>query len=294
MQLAFILNNYGHLFYLVGQSTYTPLIKSHHWNIKSLPLHYYRYIGAYFAVVAVLTIAGVSLELRALLLGDEKATPQLAITIALTACSNFAAIFQCKFYPDSLDKLHHLFFQVDFLFRKNLRRTFSYQSYRLNYSIKSIVCIFLGVINLIVVITLNAINDKELVITSIEMTLKCISVLVNLHAVFYIGLHVCNQENFCKIIDSVSSANNARSEQREDVLLVHLLNCRQIMTNIQIFKIIHFKLWKASQMISQHFGWTIILWYLQNFLDMTNSAFYLYIFVQNGHFALGILRTYNF
>lgn len=294
MQLAFILNNYGHLFYLVGQSTYNPLMRSHYLNIKSLPLHYYRYIGAYFAVVAALVVAGVSLELHALLLGDEKATPLLAITIALTACSNFSAIFQNKCYPNSLDKLHRLFFQIDLLFRKNLRRTFSYQSYRLNYSIKFYVCIFLGIFNLVVVITLNAINDRELVITSIEMTLKCLSMLVNLHAVFYIGLHVFNQENFCKIINSVSHANNARSEQREDVLLGQLLNCRQIMTNIQIFKIIHFKLWKASLTISQHFGWAIILWYLQNFLDMTNAAFYLYIFLQNGHFALGILRTYNF
>lgn len=64
----------------------------------------------------------------------------------------------------------------------------------------------------------------------------------------------------------------------------------EIIENIQIYKMVHFKLWMASQMISEYFGWDIIFLYLQSFLDMTISAFHIYLYIQNGQFAVGILR----
>lgn len=294
MQLSFVLRTYAHFFYVTGQSLYNPLLKSYHWHVKALPFHHYTFIAAYFAIVAVLTVVGETLELQALITHDEKATPVLAIAVALAACSNFAAMFQCAWYPDSVETIHQLFVQVDHLFRKNLRRTVSYEPYRDVYRIKFTICILLCVINLIVVVTLNMVYGKEILITTLEMILMCISVLTNLHAVFYVGLHVFMQENFCKIVDSVSGANGACGEPQVDVLFAQPLNSRHIITNIQIYKIVHFKLWMASQMISEYFGWDIIFWYLQSFLDMTNSVFYLYIFAQNGHFAAGILRTYPY
>lgn len=292
MQLSFVLSTYAHFFYVTGQSLYNPLLKSYHWHVKASSLRHYTFIAAYFAIVAVLTVAGETLELQALITHDEKATPILAIAVALAACSNFAAMAQCALYPDSVETIHHLFSQVDHLFRKNFRRTISYQSYHDVYRMKFTLSVLLCVINLIVVVTLNMVNDKELLITTLEMVLMCISVLTNLHAVFYVGLHVFLQEKFCKIVDSVSGANDARGEPQVDVLSTQSVNSRQIIQNIQIYKIVHFKLWMASQMISEYFGWDIIFWYLQSFLDMTNSVFYLYIFAQNGHFAAGILRTY--
>lgn len=242
----------------------------------------------------MLAIVGESLEVRALKTGRSQTSRLIAIEIAVTSCTNFAPILQCKFYPVSLKNIHQLFLQVDYIFRKNLHRTISNQSYHLSYRIKIIVCILAYVVNVIIVITLNVINDKELLITSLLLVLESVSVLINLHAVFYIGLQALAQEHFCKIIDSASGANDACSEKRIDKLFGNLPNCRQIMTNIHIYKIIHFKLWKASQAISEYFGWGILFWCLQNSLIMTNAAFYFYIFLQRGHFAAGILRMYRF
>lgn len=294
MQLSFILNNCGHFFYIIGQSTYSPLAKTHRLHEKFLPIEHYTYIGIYFVIVAVLAVVGETLEVRALRTGQTSASRLMAIAIAVTSCTLFAPILQCKSYPVSLKNIHELFLQVDYTFRKNLRRTISYQSYLLSYRMKFIVCILVYIVNVILVITLNVINDKELLITSLLLVLESLSVLINLHAVFYIGLHALVQEHFCKIIDSASGANDACSERGMDMLFGNSPNCRQIKTNIQIYKIVHFKLWKASQAISEYFGWGIMFWCLQNSLIMTNAAFYLYIFLQRGHFAAGILRTYRF
>lgn len=269
---------------------YNPLVRT--W--KYWPLLHFTYIGVYFATVTILTVVGETLELHALTTHDEKATPLLAIGIAITACSNFAAIIQCTLYPDSLEVIHQLFFHVDHLFRRNLRRTISYQPYRNGYRMKIIICVLLTAINAIVVVLLNILNDRELPITTINVILASISALKSLHAVFYVGLHVFIQEQFCRIIDRFCGGNNLRSDQRTDVLFEQSHTSREIITKIQIYKIVHFKLWKASQLISEYFGWEIVVFYLQSFLDMTNSVFYIYIFAQSGHFSAGILRTYRF
>lgn len=294
MRLALFLNNSGHFFYLVGQSTYNPLIKAYHWNVKSLPLKYYRYIGAYTVIVAVLAVAGETLQMQQLWTSPELASPVYSIAIAMAACSNFAAILQCTFYPDSLETLNRLFLQVNHLYRKSLQRNISYQSYRLSYIIRFNICILLYVINFGMTATLNVIHDKELLITSLEMALAFLSGLSNLHAVFYIGLHGFVQEHFCKIVDNASGTNDIRGEQTEDILFRQTLSSRKIIANIQIYKVVHFKLWTASRTISDYFGWDIIFRNLQNFLDMTNAAFHFYLFVQSGHFIDGILRTYFF
>lgn len=290
MQLSSVLTTYAHFFYLIGQSVYNPVVET--W--KSWPLLHYTYIGVYFATVTILTVVGETLELHALTTHDEKATPMLAIGIAITACSNFAAIIQCTLHPDSLEEIHQLFFQVDHVFRRNLRRTISYQPYRNTYRMKFIICVLLTAINAFVVVILNILTDREVHITTINIILASISALKNLHAVFYVGLHVFIQEQFCRIIDSVCGVPNVRSDQKTDVLFVQSRNSREIITKIQIYKIVHFKLWKASQLISEYFGWEIVVFYLLSFLDMTNSVFYIYIFAQSGHFAAGIMRTYRF
>lgn len=290
MQLSFVLTTYAHFFYVTGQSVYNPLVKTYHWRSKSLPLPHYTYVGVYLAAVTVLTVVGETMELHALTTQDENATPLLAIGIAISACSNFAAIIQCILNPDLLEEIHQLFSQVDHVFRKNLRRTISYQPYRDTYRMKFFICVLLTAINAIAVIILNILYDRELPITAMNMILGSISALKNLHAVFYVGLHVFIQDCFCRIVGSVGG----RSGQQTDVFFEQSHNSREIITKIQIYKIVQFKLWRASQMISEYFGWEIVVFYLQSFLDMTNAVFYIYIFAQSGHFSAGIIRTYRF
>lgn len=292
MQLSFVLTTYAHFFYITGQSVYNPLAKTYHWRLKSWSLLHYTYLGIYFVAVLVLTVAGETMELYALTMQEKYATPVLAIEIAISACSSFATIIQCTLYPASLEGIHQLFSQVDHVLRKKLHRTISYQPYRNTYRMKSIICLLLTVINVIVVISLNILYDREVPITVMNMVLASISTLKNLHAVFYVGLHVFIQEKFCEIIDSVCGVNNVGSDQRIDVLFEQSNNSREIITKIQIYKIVHYKLWRASHMISEYFGWEIVVFYLQNFWGMTNAAFYLYVFAQSGHFAAGIMRTY--
>lgn len=297
MQLSFILNNYGHFYYLIGQSTFNPLAKSYHKHRKLFLLQHFTYFAIYLTLVSILTATGLALELYALtsVPRSEKASPQLIISIVVTACSNFAAILQCKLYPNSLEAIHQIFSQVDHIFRKNLHRTIFYEPYRNVYIIKFYILVILFLIDFMVVIVLNVIFDGELPVTGIGLVLMCISVLSHLHALFYIGLHVFVQEKFCKIIASVCGASNIRNGEKEDALFVQSCNGRQIITKIQIYKIVHFKLWIASQKISEYFGWEIVVFYLQNFLHMTKSAFYIYMFAQDRQLAeAGIMRMYRF
>lgn len=297
MHLSFILNDYGHFFYLIGQSTFNPMAKTYHKHRKLFLLQHFTYFALYSTIISVLTATGLALELYALtsVPRNEKATPQLVISIVVTACSNFAAILQCKLYPNSLEAIHQLFSQVDHIFRKNLHRTVFYEPYRNVYRLKFYLVVILFLIDFIVVIILNVIFDGELPVTGIGLVLMCISVLSHLHALFYIGLHVFVLEKFGKIIGSVCGANNIRDEDKEDVLFVQSRNSRQVITKIQIYKIVHFKLWIASQKISEYFGWEIVVFYLQNFLHMTKSVFYIYIFAQDRQLSeVGIMRMYRF
>lgn len=293
MQLSSVLNDYGHFFYIIGQSTYNPCVRTQHTCRKLLCLQYFVYFGTYFTIISVLTVVGLALEIYAqkTTQSDEKSPPFLAIGIVVTACSNFAAMIQCKLYPNALETIHQLFSQVDHLCKRNLHRTIFYEPYRKVYQVKFYVLVVLFVMDFFVVMILNILNDRELPITGIALILMCISVLSHLHTLFYIGLHVFIYEKFCKIVDSVCGANRVRNGKKEDDLLVR--NGRQIVTKFQIYKIVHFKLWMASQKISEYFGWEIIVFYLQNFLLMTNSAFFIYVFAQNGRVSeTGIMRMY--
>lgn len=273
------------------------MAKTYHKHRKLFLLQHFTYFALYSTIISVLTATGLALELYALtsVPRNEKATPQLVISIVVTACSNFAAILQCKLYPNSLEAIHQLFSQVDHIFRKNLHRTVFYEPYRNVYRLKFYLVVILFLIDFIVVIILNVIFDGELPVTGIGLVLMCISVLSHLHALFYIGLHVFVLEKFGKIIGSVCGANNIRDEDKEDVLFVQSRNSRQVITKIQIYKIVHFKLWIASQKISEYFGWEIVVFYLQNFLHMTKSVFYIYIFAQDRQLSeVGIMRMYRF
>lgn len=295
MHLSFILKNYGHFFYLIGQSTFDPLAKTCHKHRKLFFLRYFTYFAIYFTIVLVLTATGLAMEFYALtsVLRNE-GSPNLVIGIVVTACSNFAAILQCKLYPNSVEAIHQIFSQVDHILRKNLHRTIFYEPYRNVYRVKFYVLVFLFLIDFIVAIIMNAIFDRELPVTGIGLFLMCISVLSHLHALFYIGLHVFVQEKFRKIIASVCGTKNIRNGEKEDAMFSRSRNSRQIVTKIQTYKIVHFKLWIASQKISEYFGWQIVIFYLQNFLHMTKSAFYIYMFAQDRQLAeAGIMRMYR-
>lgn len=296
MQLSFVLSSFGLFFYLIGQSTYKPSGKTkmtHRSVLSSLP--HFTFFGAYLTVVTLLTVAGLALAVKSVLSPDEEGTPLLVIGVVITACSNFAAILQCRLYPHSLEMVHQLFTQVDHLFRLNFRQTIFYESYRNEYLVKFGTLVALYLIDFFTVVVLNVVNGKEVPVTTIALLLMVISVFGHSHALFYIGLHVFIYAKFCKIIDSNIDRHLKCVLQLEDTCLVpqQSRNSRKIITKIQIYKIIHFKLWVASQMVSEYFGWEIIVSYLQNFLHMTNSAFHIYLFAQNGHLAeAGIMRTY--
>lgn len=209
MQLSFVLSVYGHFFYVMGQSIYDPLAvgSSSHWHgKKSLSLLHYKYLIVYFGIVVGLATFGESLELQALMVHDTTATPLLAIAIALTSCSSFATIVQCIVYRNILATIHQLFGQVNHLFRNNLRQNISFQTFRNAYRKKFITSILLCTVNAIVVLWLNSAKHRELLITIVELILSAITVLTNLHTIFYIDLHVFIQEKLCSIIDSVSGS----------------------------------------------------------------------------------------
>lgn len=306
MQILSILDDYGNFFYKIGQSTYKPTATKAANRTHQKSLLHFTYVGLYFTVIAVLTIVGLTLEA----LRTENVNPLCAFAIVVTACSHLAAILQCKLYPRTLEAIHQLFLQMDHVLDKRLGRTIFYETYRNVFCTKFIILVVAFGIDFAVVMIVNVIYGRELPVSGILLTLMCLSVVSHLHTLFYVGLHVFVYEKFCKIVgDCGGNGSNGShhccgddDDVDDDVDAgkdyggpVQSQNHRQIIRKFQTFKMVHFNLWMTSYRISEYFGWAIIAFYLQNFLHMTNSAFYIYVFAQGGHehtSEAGIIRMY--
>lgn len=107
-------------------------------------------------------------------------------------------------------------------------------------------------------------------IVIISKLLRILSLFGIFHILLYTDLTQYFTQLFCNSIFDLSHIQFTWITKEE-----------RIVMQLKYCKIIHYKLWKVSQMISMSFGWTIISVCLVDSILSTNAMFWIFIMTES-------------
>lgn len=97
-----------------------------------------------------------------------------------------------------------------------------------------------------------------------------------LQIIFYIDALRFHYHEFNLIVHRDFEQLNTKGRREHERLILNKIKC---------YKIVHFRLWEASQRINKFFGWVIIGLVLYAFVDTVYSAFWLFEEFRDGEFV---------
>lgn len=164
------------------------------------------------------------------------------------------------------------------------RFTINFRAFR-RYYLRQIIIIFVSCIFAFVgTLTLRPIEPGELTITLTVVALRFVTLITVFHLLFYICLFHYIARAFVEYVEK--QANSFEHSATTTFLPPQwgALDARNLIIELDYFKLIHFVLWEISDLINKVFGWTIAAVILHLSL----------YFIYNVYFALVLLFAPKF
>lgn len=137
--------------------------------------------------------------------------------------------------------------------------TFDFQAFRRCFLKYIFIICGASFIPVLVVLLSKQPTWKSYIVLLTFLLLRMLSLLSIIHCLFYISLYDFMLKSFVKYVD----------ERGKDTLLdmaVYIRSPKFLKSELNHYKLLHFKLWKAGQTIKNIFGWTLTIILFQNFM----------------------------
>lgn len=253
MQFEQVVNKFVKFFYFCGLSCYPSFDE-----VSFIKTNRYRFVH-YIPTATLLLLIVISAI--ASFVGQYLKDPQrfsltfiypVTVTVTMLLCvfqmvshrSNFAAILS---YIRTIDRLTWgKFSSVSNYFHRHFRR-------------RACIIFFVFMVKLVLSLIRRQLTWRIVTITVALNILRALIHLALLHASFYIDFldHMLK----CFVCHIESRTTNAAA-----VIQFRRSAAHQLASEILLFKLIHFYLWRISQSINQLFGWTVCIIIMQFFV----------------------------
>lgn len=271
----------------MGQMVYNPPTKVNYQTINRSKKAFKSYLCVLSLFAVVITgIIGSIIVLRA-----EKiytyARAFECLEIISASIVILTGIIQCFYYPKVLSKIQKHFKEMDHLFEKKLHTIECNAVFDTVFQQKMFYSILCYINLFVVVLCARVIDKKSIEFTIIDFTLQILSIIGHFHGLFYVELVLNLYKKVCANIELTTKTDDSNAL---DVFVKITKYSHKIMTHLQYYKIIHYKLWLVSQLINEYFGWSITFHYLQQFMIITHSSFFVYIVITTTEYAGSLLQ----
>lgn len=121
-------------------------------------------------------------------------------------------------------------------------------------------------------------NISDFVLEILLNMMRLFSLVAKMHAIFYVSLL------------------NAFIKFTINVVLVHqrnMVGAMNLIQNLRRFKCVHLKLYEATLLINDFFGWSFVMQCLQSFFNSTYAAYWIWCYTQVDYVYIISKNSYN-
>lgn len=260
MKLTRTVGHFTKWFHILGQNCYPPFGEvlaidgSRPRFHKSL-----NYLPCAVMLMVTIFITIITCELMVYHYNYGSRTGHILFVVGVTGsvATVFTSVIQSVLHSSSFALLFAQLNDIEQASRKDY--TFDFHAFR-RYFLKYIFIIcgssFLPVL---VVLLSKQPTWKSYIVLLTFIFLRMLSLLSMTHCLFYLCLYDFMLKSFVKYVD----------ERGKDTLLdmaVYIRSSKYLKSELNHYKLLHFKLWKAGQTIKNIFGWTLTIILFQNFM----------------------------
>lgn len=275
MSLNNLLKKYSRIFFLLGLSVFDPtknrnqLSEPQQHRVSRL-IYHMMYIAITLFLIISCWIVNYTLPFTSL-------SVILAIIYLLGNLMSITTITENYLFPNSLPLIHRHFREINLLFDKSGNERSSpetYQTFEKIYQ-KRLLSDFIILIVHISSSILFLQKIRFLYVIIPFFLLEILGKLILLHALFYIDMLFYMMKCFNEFIrtfhanDEIEPFSSRRNIFESDAI--------QMSSQLQLFKLIHHKLWTVAKLITKRFGWTTVIISGKTLFVLTYSVFYIFV-----------------
>lgn len=284
MKLISVLNRVTYLYNFLGHTVD---------NTATLSLKSFnRFFIVFTLTISLLSFVGVSREVYYIMTTKDRNLPIEVLSALLSSSTSISTIIHAVICRSTLPKVRCHLLEIDRLIAKNQKTSVSYASLNRQFWWKFFIIMAFKSFHSILVTALIAAFPSHII--PINMLLVVFSALTILQSLFYVDafLFVCNRFYAgIRYRTQTCAINSICYHKDEKTSLVKRLNTnRTIYGEIQLIKIVHFKMWIISCALTEYFGWSLICFFLENFIHVTYSIHFIFVFWSERFVTEGISR----
>lgn len=233
----------------------------------------------------LISVATLSIELTRQSIQDhfrEEAQKIILVTILMLSTTIGATIlFENFFMPNCVHKSNEKFQNLVFFLESELNIVFDKNEFMQHFRNKLIV--FLSVI-------FGAAFAQVFTFFSWEITFSELTSFYLVNAKHFTVAYILIWIDFLKCI--LISMN-----RQLDIVQIHMSsrlfpsNIYQFLVTLKHYKLVHYEVWKVNQFLNRRFGWVLVIIVLANFLDISYSSYWLFVYIYRLHFDASVIRN---
>lgn len=264
-------------FYLMGQNSYIPLLKTRNYFLVVL-----SFTPTILLMLAACSISIIAIVWQLLLVVRFDRTDSIvgSLFILSELFASLTVIGQSLIRWKYVLEVIETYQSIELYLRQRFHLKIDYGLFIKQYLMRVllIMCLFLLMVAMKIVLpTLYTILFLEIAFC----IMRFLSVVAKLHTLFYVSL----LKTFINISTEETFANKSK------MLGVILWSHRDIIETMKELKFLHYKLFTAAGQISDVFGWSLVTQSVQSFFDGAYAFYWVFFYLQKEKQEQFIIRT---
>lgn len=220
------------------------------------------------------------------------ARKNLLLLLLLTQIFLLLSVFyQTVFCSDLLRHIIHLFCSVELFFKHNLNFKISYKLFRRDF-LKQISLMFYLFLQEIATHSLRettSITSNTFKISGFLIRIEIgLSLISYSHIIFYTNLLTAN----LKHLNSVIVRDTCKYSKHSINVFAKQSNEKEILEMLKNYKVVHYRLWQATESINAYLGWTILVINMQAFIDTVYCLYWLVTTISRVEFTVALFGMF--
>lgn len=286
MKLTRALRHYTKWFHIFGQSCYPPFGGDLTMNGPRRRVH--KSLNYFPCVMNILLTILLTAIKYISTFSAESFTTTGSVIVFIGLLSYVSTVFisvgQSLFHSSYFALLFTQISAIEQTSRKNY--SFDFQSFHRNYFRQSYVILISSVLPSFITYYLgSSASVTYLLVVMFSFALKFMTLIPIYHALFYIHLLDQMLKSFAKYVDV-----QATTAVLEIATNPRRCQAKYLKSELNYYKLLHFKLWEAGQSINNIFGWTLTTVLMQHFVHSLFNVYFTLIEVSEKADIHGVLR----
>lgn len=272
--------NYLFIFYLLGQNSYNPHSKLQH--------KFNKLANAIPSIVSSLLSLSISITgciYRYHYEGFYETTDSVVsyVLLVLQFLTNFVTMLQSLYYSSDIRMLLDKFENVRLEAKQHLHFTISFDEFDKRYRRKVAIVASIYLISLGIKFYFTS-TKTHIVVQTAQMILLGLTLMVNLHSLFYIELLLFCLSSTMRCVEEFSRSYCIGVNGVKTIVYDN----SAMALKLHYVKRILFLLYDISLIINKQFGWSLLTLLILNFVEGAYSSYWVFLYLNAYHSHLFI------